>query len=145
MSKLLCAKCDTWLPSDQFKPSAHTKRVGRRLCRNCAVKPVFNTRKCTSCYHILGVLEFEGASRVCKPCCDRRDARISMRSEAEWNPGRKEHVPGRICGVCCDLPHRVVGPKCRGCGIHYAPDLIICDPWRRKTGAWALLMIGGEE
>ncbi len=34
-------------------------------------------------------------------------------------PKRK---PSKFCWRCCDMTFRVVGPKCRSCGLVYAPE-----------------------
>lgn len=142
MRELLCVKCDTWKLKREFRAAAGNGPRARRICHACRPETTFVTRKCTACSHVLSINAFDGDERACRACLERKIARELLR--AEWNPGRREHVPGRICSVCCALTHRVIGPRCRECGLLYAPDVIVGDAWKRKPSQWALLMSGGE-
>lgn len=54
----------------------------------------------------------DGLQRRCKVCDNARRARHAP-------PGR-ERVP--VCSLCCNLSHRVPGPKCSLCGRRYADE-----------------------
>ena len=54
--------------------------------------------------------------------CLRCKAEAKMRpASPKPTKGDRVHVKGKLpCSECGDLSWRVVGPKCRGCGVLYA-------------------------
>lgn len=113
------------------------------LCPICHETPT-ELRRCSACRHKLELHRFDEGNQVCRGC-------IAKRQRYQQSIASGEHLPekrtsnARFSCRCAGLAHRVVGPKCRGCGLQFAPDVVIGDAWKRKPSAWALLMSGGSE
>lgn len=53
-------------------------------------------------------------ARKCGLC--RKSGHLTAECSLKKQPHQK------VCPVCANLPHRVLGPKCRACGLRYANE-----------------------
>lgn len=89
-------------------------------CRAHRYRPALY-RTCRACGVRVALDQFDARGRRCTACkAARRNA-----------PARRhKHT---ICPVCCNLSHRVVGPRCKRCRRVWAPDrtsgeVLTCSP-----------------
>lgn len=90
-----------------------------RECADCCKSFPFTTEHFNRSTTCLG-----GLAPVCK-LCNRLRKRVAYNSSAPAMRARRRNQrplrENEICPECCDLPHRVEGPKCWRCGEEYAP------------------------
>jgi rubredoxin len=86
--------------------------------------PRHQSYRCTACGHHKARDEFKtmpsgDRARRCIPCDAVNAKRVKLRRAI----GASDFAPSeKICTSCASLPHRVVGPKCRTCGLLYADE-----------------------
>lgn len=109
-----CARCDVERELAAFP----TVRGGRSVvCADCTPK-----RTCIACGDTKVETEFclvhrDGQARQsrCKSCDGSR---------VREHKGERSSRSCRFCAECAGMPHRVVGPRCRTCGLLYADEKI---------------------
>jgi hypothetical protein len=74
------------------------------------------TKHCPCCGHLWEKSRF-GRGPICPDCREE---------EREINRAIRLYRPGKLCPLCCDLPHRVQPlpghTACQVCGLEYEPD-----------------------
>lgn len=88
---------------------AAEKQCTSQTCRQW--KPIGEFYRCTKAR--------DGRQSRCKVCDDMRS---TSRASSNGSRAGAERVSSTICGLCCNLAHRVDGMRCRGCGTKWQAE-----------------------
>jgi hypothetical protein len=147
----VCRRCKRTLPLARYAngPSG----APRLTCRDCCNEVIaqrrerdtallvaeqrkLTTKRCNRCLRMLPLSAYHACTRSedgrqprCKECSAAYQRTQGAESAYRGVEVGAIHRPHRICSTCCDQAHRVVGRKCRECGLAYAPlpDLHVED------------------
>jgi hypothetical protein len=84
----------------------------KRICVVCLTpKPLTNS--------YFGIRRYPNGAVAFRSTCH-----ACRNAGAKWNPKGERVYESieKICGLCCSMPHRVVGPTCRVCSLAYGED-----------------------